>query len=93
MGADVGARVNGRTAYVGENYNTAIQYGHLLTDGLCDWLSKGLALGLYSQDNIPFANYRVSPMSVVPKPSGAGRIYFDLSSPHTSDMVEAVAEG
>ena len=93
VGADIGARNNGRMAFIGENYSTAVEHGKLLADGLADWLSKGLALGPYSEDNIPFTDYRVSPMSVVPKPNGAGRICVDLSAPHIADVADAIAKG
>ena len=86
-GADIGARGAGRASYKGENYSSSTQYGHLMVDGLADWLSKGLALGPFLPSDMPFGEFRVNPMSIVPKPSGAGRICIDLSAPHPRDYL------
>ena len=55
--------------------------GKLLSDSMCDWVWKKLVLGLYDPDNLLFINPRVSPMSIAPKPNGAGRIVVDMSAP------------
>ena len=83
-GADIGATNRGRIPFSAENYPTARSSGHLLADSMNDWLSKDLAVGPYDEDKLPFDRVRVNPMSVQPKPNGAGRIVMDFSAPHLS---------
>ena len=71
-----------------KNYPTAISEGKLLCDSMCDWVSKELVLWLYDQDNLPFVNPRISPMSIAPTPNSVGQIVVDMSAPHLpSDRV------
>ena len=60
----------------------AITGGTLLCNALCDWIDKKLVLGLYDPDELPFSSPRINPMSLAPKPNGAGRIVVDMSAPH-----------
>ena len=60
----------------------AITGGTLLCDALCDWIDKKLVLGLYDPDELPFSSPRINPMSLAPKPNGAGCIVVDMSAPH-----------
>ena len=88
-GADIGVEGAGRLAFAGKNYATAVAGGKLLCDAMCDWVSKGLVLGPYAPDELPFSDPRISPMSLAPKPNGAGRICVDMSAPHLpSDKVD-----
>ena len=81
-GAQLGVSGAGRLGYVSENYPSASVHGKLLADALADWTKKGLVLGPFRSDELPFPDPRVSPVSVVPKPSGHGRVVVDLSAPH-----------
>ena len=84
-GALVGARGAARLGHDAKNYVSAIDHGHLLADALGDWIKKGLILGPFTYDDLPVTDPRVSPMSVVPKPSGHGRIVVDFSAPHVQN--------
>ena len=56
---------------------------------MCDWVAKKLVLGLYDPEDLPFLEPRISPMSIAPKPNGAGQIVVDMSAPHLpSDRVK-----
>ena len=90
-GACIGATGRGRIPFSAENYPTARSEGHLLADSMNDWLSKNLAVGPYDEENLPFKQVRVNPMSVQPKPNGSGRIVMDFSAPHLS--LEEIANG
>ena len=69
----------------GKNYQSASEHGHLLADALADWLKKGLILGPFTNDDLPVVDPSISPVSVVPKPMGHGRIMVGFSSPHICD--------
>ena len=81
-GAKLGVSGAGRIGFDSKNYPSASLHGKLLGDALADWTKKGLVLGPFKSSELPFAEPRISPVSVVPKPSGHGRVVVDLSAPH-----------
>ena len=87
-GAELGAKGSARLGSVKQNdgkpsnYATAYEHGALMADALCTWVKQGLVWGPMKEDQVPWPNPKVSPMSVELKPTGAARIIVDLSSPH-----------
>ena len=63
-----------------QNYPTASLKGHLLADGLNDWLKKGLDLGSFDSETLIFKTICINPRSVQPKQNGLGCIVMDLSA-------------
>ena len=90
-GADLGARGSSRLGSIKKsdgkpsNYATAYQHGALMADALCTWVKQGLVWGPMKDDQVPWPDPKISPMSVELKPTGAARIIVDLSSPHLSN--------
>ena len=84
-GADTGVRGRGRDPTAGQNQPSAYEHGHLLSDALGAWVSKGLMAGPYRFDELPWETVKISPMGIQVKPTGAGRLIVDMSFPHSRD--------
>ena len=72
-GAETGVRGAGRYATFGKNQESAYLHGKLLSDALGAWVKAGLMAGPYERHELPWAQVKVSPMSIQLKPNGAGR--------------------
>ena len=67
-----------------ENYPSCVQLGDQLTDTLASWVQQRLVCGPVSEEELSRVwkdGWKCSPLSVVEKPSGAGRIIVDMSAP------------
>ena len=88
-GAALGVTEAGRVPWVGENYATAFEHGHLVSDTICEWLDQGVMSGPWTEaevaGQIPFL--RIHPMSCQLKPTGAGRVIIDMSAPRKPPFV------
>ena len=60
-GANIGTRGAGKLEFFAQNYPAASSEGHLLADGLNDWLKKGLALSSFDSETLFFETIRINP--------------------------------
>ena len=81
-GASLACEGTGRLITEGRNSNSVYLEGMKFADTLNDWVSKKIVYGPFSKDEMPFEQYKISPMGVAPKPHGKIRIVMDLSYPH-----------
>lgn len=81
-GASLGCEGTGRMITVGRNSNTVYQEGRKFADTLNNWVRTKIVYGPFTKNEMPFKEYKVSPMGVAPKPHGKIRIVMDLSYPH-----------
>ena len=80
-GADIGCRGRGRIPTVGENSESAFEYGDRVTDALREWVESELVVGPLRREEIP-AGVSVSPIMVRLKPNGKARIILNFSHPY-----------
>ena len=66
----------------GKNSHTVAKNGRKFADTLQDWCAMGIVAGPIRMGEMPFNEFKVSPMSVAPKPKGKIRPCMDLSFPH-----------
>ena len=96
-GATLGCTGTGRLPTWEPNCRTVAQEGAKVADQLQDWVKTGIVCGPFRKEDMPFDEFKVSPMSVRPKPGGKIRIIVDLSSPHRvpadSDLPNSVNMG
>ena len=76
-----------------KNSLSAYQYGDRVADALQQWIDEGIVAGPLREEDIPFADYTVSPIMVRLKPNGSARIIVNLSSPHTEGGPGSVNSG
>ena len=81
-GARLGCTGTGRLPSWVENSPTVTANGSQVADNLHDWVVNKIVVGPLRQEELPFNSFKVSPMSVAPKPGGKIRIIVDLSAPH-----------
>ena len=84
-GATLGCEGTGRLPTRGRNSPTAAADGPKVADNLQDWVMDGIAFGPFRPEEMPFKEYKVSPLGTQPKPGGKVRIVIDLSYPHDID--------
>ena len=53
-----------------------------MADALVGWIKDGLCYGPLDEDEVPWDDYTVNPITVKIKPNGKARICIDMSSPH-----------
>ena len=96
-GATLGCVGTGRLSSSEPNCRTVAEDGAKVADQLHDWVKSGIVFGPFRREEMPFEEYKVSPMSVRPKPGGKIRLIVDLSSPHgvpsDSDLPNSVNNG
>ena len=73
-GALLGCEGTGRLPSSVQNSPSVAANGSKVADTLMDWVKMGIVYGPFRQSEIPFEEYKVSPMSVAPKPGGKIRL-------------------
>ena len=81
-GASLGCEGTGRLPTFMDNSPSVALNGSKVADTLNDWVASGIVAGPLRSCQMPFAEFKVSPMAVAPKPGGKIRIIVDMSSPH-----------
>ena len=84
-GALIGCRGKARWPTIGRNSNSVAEHGAQIMDAIQGWICDGICVGPLREDEMPFGEYTVSPLTTRQKPNGSQRIIFDLSSPHLDD--------
>ena len=70
---------------IGRNSNSVAEHGAQIMDAIQGWICDGICVGPLREDEMPFGEYSVSPLTTRQKPNGSQRIILDLSSPHLDD--------
>ena len=81
-GASLGCVGTGRLPSRVRNSVSVQENGSKVADQLQDWVKSGIVAGPFTDEEMPFPEFKVNPMSVAPKPGGKIRIILDLSAPH-----------
>ena len=81
-GADIGCRGGGRLPTRERNSKTAAENGPRLADTLLAWVKAGILAGPFRPEELPWADFTLSPLTVRPKGDGGVRIILDMSAPH-----------
>ena len=81
-GADIGCRGSGRLPTRHPNSKSTAEYGNRVADALQGWIVDGLCYGPLDEDELPWGDYSVNPITVKLKPNGKARICIDMSAPH-----------
>ena len=84
-GAELGCSGTGRMPSRMRNSPTVAGNGSKVADTLHGWVASGIVSGPFRESEMPFEEFKVSPMSVRPKPGGKIRLIIDLSAPHGVD--------
>ena len=85
-GATLGCEGTGRLPSRVRNSPTVAANGSKVADTLQGWLKSKIVAGPFKESEMPFEEFKVSPMSVRPKPGGKIRLIMDLSAPHGVDI-------
>ena len=88
-GARLGVQGSARLPSRLENYPSWVQLGDQLTDTLAGWVHQRLVCGPVSEEELSKIwkdGWKCSSLSVVEKPSGAGRIIVDMSAPRLPEV-------
>ena len=81
-GATLGIEGEGRWPSNGPNNNSALEFGQRLADSLQSAIKAEIMWGPLSKEEMPWTDFKVSPMTVCLKPNGAAMIIMNLSWPH-----------
>ena len=87
-GANIGCVGRGRLPTRAKNSERVLDDGEILCDVLQDWVSKGIAAGPLTLEELQKEfgeEYTVNTLTTRPKPTGALRIIVDMSSPRDKD--------
>ena len=84
-GAELGCKGTGRLPSRMANSLTVAAAGSKVADTLQDWIMAGIMNGPFKEEELPFPEVKISPLSVRPKPGGKIRLIVDLSAPHGVD--------
>ena len=85
-GATLGCEGTGRLPSRVGNSPTVAANGSKVADTLQGWLKSKIIAGPFKESEMPFEEFKVSPMSVRPKPGGKIRLIMDLSAPHGVEL-------
>ena len=85
-GASIGVDAEGRWPSTGPNSSTVYEFGSRVADSLQTAVKDGIMYGPMHRDEIPWTDFKVSPMTVRLKPNGAARIIMNLSFPHEPQL-------
>ena len=80
-GADLGITGEGRWPSVGVNNPSVAQYGERVADSLQSGILQGYIYGPIKEEDLPWFEVKVAPMTVRLKPNGTARIIIDLGWP------------
>ena len=89
-GADLGVEAEGRMPTNGRNQPSVKKYGARVADSLQTGIKDGIIFGPFDKSEVPWADYKVSPMTVRLKPNGSARIIMNLSWPHDEELGDGV---
>ena len=81
-GANIGVEGEGRWPSWGRNNPTVYQFGEWVADSLQTAVKYGIMYGPLKREDLPWKDFKVSPMTVRLKPNSRARITMDLSYPH-----------
>ena len=90
-GADLGIEGDGRWPSHGPNNSSALEFGQRLADSLQSAIKADIMWGPLTEEEMPWTQFKVSPMTIRLKPNGAARIIMDLSWPHDGELGEGKA--
>ena len=85
-GARIGCEGEGRLPTFGHNDPSVSEHGWEIADEIQNWLNMGICVGPLSEEELPFTDYTVSPLTTRTKPNGRVRLILDLSYPHTKGL-------
>ena len=83
-GCDIGCRGSGRLPTRHPNSKSTEEYGVRVADALQGWIIDGLCFGPLEEEELPWKDISVNPITVKIKPNGKARICIDMSAPHTA---------
>ena len=81
-GSNIGCKQEGRLPTRANNDASAALYGERVADSLQSWVKEGIAVGPLMEEELPWTDFTVSPITVRLKPDGKARVILDLSAPH-----------
>ena len=87
-GADTGCRGMGRAPTREKNSSTAAANGRKLADTLQSWIKAGILAGPFKEEELPWTDYTLNPLTVRPKPDNSVRVILDMSAPHLKETKE-----
>ena len=70
----------------GPNNESALEFGQRLADSLQSAIKADIMWGPLTEEEMPWPQYKVSPMTVRFRPNGAARIIMNLSWPHEGKL-------
>ena len=81
-GADLGIEGEWRWSLEGPNNESVYDYGSRVADSLQTALQDGIMYGPLRREEMPWEQFKCSPMTVRLKPNGRARTIMDNSYPH-----------
>ena len=88
-GCDIGCRGTGRLPTRYPNSKSTEEYGERVADSLQGWIKDGLCYEPLEEEELPWDDYTINPITVKIKPNGKARICIDMSAPHTDNDNDA----
>ena len=92
-GADIGCQGRGRLATRVKNNPSAYEFGERVAHSLQQWVEEGIAAGPLREEEIPWPDFTVSPLTVRLKPNGSARLIVNMSAPHNESGPGSVNSG
>ena len=80
-GADIGCKGPSRLPTIENNSRSFFEYGVRVADSLQGWITDGLCFGPAREEELPWIDHTVNPMTVKLKPNGKARICINMSAP------------
>ena len=86
MEAERGIEGEGRWPSHGPNNSSALEICQRLADSLQSAIKADIMWGPLTEEEMPWTQFKVSPMRIRIKPNGAAKIIMDLSWPHDGEL-------
>ena len=87
----MGIEGEGRWPSHGPNNPSSLEFGQRFADSLQTAIKANIMWGPLPEEEMPWTQFKVSPMTVRLKPNGAANIIMDLSWPHEGALGDGKA--